>query len=450
MDMKMLIDKIFAEGKKQGINDMEVFYSAGSSLSLKVFQKELDGYSLSESEGLGLRGMYNSKMGYSYTEKVDETSIDLLVKNVKENATVIDSDDEEYIFEGSKEYKKVDTFNPKLEEVEEAEKIKFVKQLEEEAFKIDNRIQSVETCVYGDGYGETIMSNTKGLYLHDKSNIAYTYVVVVAKENEDIKTGMAYRTGNDFSKFNPKEIAEEAVKEALSMLGAKSVKSGDYPVVIRNNAAADLLEAFEGIFSAENVQKNLSLLKGKLNEQIGSEKFTLVDDPFMEGGLASRSFDGEGVASKYKKVVDKGVLKTYFHNLKTAKKDRVETTGNASKSSYKSSVGIAPSNLYVEKGEKTLEEIISSMDKGILITELQGLHSGLNSVSGDFSLAALGYEIKDGKIAKAVEQITVAGNYFELLKNIEETGSDLKFGLPGEAYIGSPSLKIKKLAIAGE
>lgn len=450
MDMKMLIDKIFAEGKKQGINDMEVFYSAGSSLSLKVFQKELDGYSLSESEGLGLRGMYNSKMGYSYTEKVDETSIDLLVKNVKENATVIDSDDEEYIFEGSKEYKKVDTFNPKLEEVEEAEKIKFVKQLEEEAFKIDNRIQSVETCVYGDGYGETIMSNTKGLYLHDKSNIAYTYVVVVAKENEDIKTGMAYRTGNDFSKFNPKEIAEEAVKEALSMLGAKSVKSGDYPVVIRNNAAADLLEAFEGIFSAENVQKNLSLLKGKLNEQIGSEKFTLVDDPFMEGGLASRSFDGEGVASKYKKVVDKGVLKTYFHNLKTAKKDGVETTGNASKSSYKSSVGIAPSNLYVEKGEKTLEEIISSMDKGILITELQGLHSGLNSVSGDFSLAALGYEIKDGKIAKAVEQITVAGNYFELLKNIEETGSDLKFGLPGEAYIGSPSLKIKKLAIAGE
>jgi PmbA protein len=450
MDMKMLIDKIFAEGKKQNIQDMEVFYSAGSSLSLKVFQKELDGYSLSESEGLGLRGMYNGKMGYSYTEKVDETSIDLLVKNVRENATVIDSDDEEYIFEGSKEYKKVDTFNPKLEEVEEAEKIKFVKQLEEEAFKIDNRIQSVETCVYGDGYGETIMSNTKGLYLHDKSNIAYTYVVVVAKENDDIKTGMAYRTGNDFSKFNPKDIAEEAVKEALSMLGAKSVKSGDYPVVIRNNAAADLLEAFEGIFSAENVQKNLSLLKGKLNEQIGSEKFSLVDDPFMEGGLASRSFDGEGVASKFKKVVDKGVLKTYFHNLKTAKKDGVETTGNASKGSYKSSVGIAPSNLYVEKGEKTLEEMISDMDKGILITELQGLHSGLNSVSGDFSLAALGYEIKDGKISKPVEQITVAGNYFELLKNIEETGSDLKFGLPGEAYIGSPSLKIKKLAIAGE
>lgn len=450
MDIKPLIEKIFQKGKEQGLGDMEVYYSAGSSLSLKVFQKELDGYSLSESEGLSLRGVYNGKMGYSYTEKVDESSIDLLVKNVVENAMVIDSDDEEYIFEGSKEYKKVDTFNPSLDEVLEQEKIKFVKQLEEEAAKIDKRVTSVETCVYGDGYGETVMSNTKGLYLHDKSNIAYTYVVVVAKEGEDIKTGMAYRSGNDFSKFNAKEIAEEAVKEAVALLGAKSVKSGDYPIVIRNNASADLLEAFSGIFSAESVQKDLSLLKGKLNQQIGSDKFTLIDDPFMEDGLASRSFDGEGVACKYKKVVDKGVLKTYFHNLKTSKKDGIETTGNASKGSYKASIGIAPSNFYIEKGERSLEEIIADMDQGIMITELQGLHSGLNSISGDFSLAALGFAIKDGKIAGAVEQITVAGNYFEMLKNIEEVGSDLKFGLPGEAYIGSPSIKIKKLAVAGE
>lgn len=450
MDIRPLVEKIFQKGKAAGIGDMEVYYSAGSSLSLKVFQKELDGYSLSESEGLSLRGVYNGKMGYSYTEKVDDTSIDLLVKNVVENAMVIDSDDEEFIFEGSKEYKKIDTFNTSLDELSETEKINFVKQLEEEAYKIDKRISSVETCVYGDGYGEIIMSNTKGLYLHDKSNIAYTYIVVVAKDGNDIKTGMAYRTGNDFSKFNAKEIAEEAVKEALSLLGARSVKSGDYSVVIRNNAAADLLEAFTGIFSAESVQKDLSLLKGKLNEQIASEKFTLVDDPFMEDGLASKSFDGEGVACKYKKVIDKGVLKTYFHNLKTAKKDDIETTGNASKGSYKSSIGLSPSNFYVEKGEKSLDEILSGMDKGIMITELQGLHSGLNSISGDFSLAALGYEIKEGKVSNPVEQITVAGNYFEMLKNIEEVGSDLKFGLPGEAYIGSPSLKIKKLAIAGE
>lgn len=448
--MKLLIDKIFQKGRESGLKDMEVYYSAGSSLSLKVFKEELDGYSLSQSEGLSLRGLYKGKMGYSYTEKVDETSIEQLVKDVAENATVIDSEDEEIIFEGSKEYKKVDSFNPALASVKEEAKIQFVKNLEAQAFKLDKRIESVEACVYGDGYGETIMSNTKGLYLEEKSNIAYTYIVVVAKEGEDIKTGMAYRTGNDFEKFNAHEIAKEAVDEALALLGARSVKSGDYKVIIRNSAAADLLEAFTGIFSAEAVQKNLSLLKGKIDEKIASDKFTLIDDPYMEGGLASKSFDGEGVACKYKKVIDKGVLKTYFHNLKTAKKDGIETTGNASKGSYKSSINISPSNFYVEKGERSLEEMIASVEKGIMITELQGLHSGLNSVSGDFSLAALGYLIEGGKISRPVEQITVAGNYFQMLQNIEETGSDLKFGLPGEAYIGSPSLKITKLAIAGE
>jgi len=450
MDMKSMIEKLFAEGKKQGMEDMEIYYGGGNSLTLKVFQKELDGYSLSESEGLSFRGVYNGKMGYSYTEKVDETSIELLVKGAIENAQIIDSEDVELIFEGSKEYREVNNFNESLVNVQEADKIKFVKELESECFKIDNRITTVETCVYGDGYGETVMSNTKGLYLNEKSNIAYTYVVVVAKESDDIKTGFAYRTGNDFSKFNPKELAEEAVKEALSQLGASSIKSGDYTIVLKNNASADMLDSFTGIFSAENVQKDLSLLKGKLNEKIGSDKFTLVDDPFMEGGLSSKSFDGEGVACKYKKVIDNGVLKTYLHNLKTAKKDGVETTGNASKSSYKSPIDISPSNFYIDKGDKSFDEIISSIKKGILITELQGLHSGLNTISGDFSLAALGFEIENGKIKRPVEQITVAGNYFEMIKNIEEVGTDLKFGLPGEAYIGSPSLKIKKLSISGE
>jgi len=450
VDIKALIDKIFEKGRASGLEDMEVYYSAGTSLTLKVFQKELETYNLSEGEGLSLRGVYRGKMGYSYTEKADESSIDRLVKDVIENATIIDSDDEEVIFEGSKEYKKVDSFNPSLSEVREEEKIEFVKKLEEEAFNLDDRIVSVQSCVYGDGSGETIMSNTKGLYLRDKSNIAYTYISVVAKEGEDIKTGLAYRTGNDFNKFDAKEIAREAVEEALALLGASPVKSGDYKVIIRNSAAADLLEAFTGIFSAEAVQKNLSLLKGKLNEKIASSVFTLVDDPYMEGGLASRSFDGEGVACKYKKVIDKGVLKTYLHNLKTAKKDGVETTGNAGKDSYKSSIGISPSNFYVEKGERNLNDMIADTDKGILITELQGLHSGLNSISGDFSLAALGFLIEEGKISRPVDQITVAGNYFEMLKNIEEIGSDLKFGLPGAAYIGSPSLKIKKLSIAGE
>lgn len=450
MDKNMLIQKILEAGKNAGILDMEVYISSGRQFSLKIFNKEIDSYSVAESEGLSFRGIYNNQMGYSYTEKVDETSIDILIKEAIENAEIIDSDDEEYIFEGSKEYKEVNNFFPKLEEVEETQKIAFAKQLEEEAFKIDDRIVKVQYCVYGDGYGETIITNTKGLNLSDKGNIAYTYVVVVAKENDDIKTGMSYKVANDFSLFNAKEIAKEAVEEAISLLGASSIKSGQYPIVLKNNAATDLLESFSGIFSAESVQKDLSLLKGKLNQKIANEKLTLIDDPFMKEGMASKSFDGEGVACKYKKIIENGILKTYFHNLKTSKKDGVETTGNASKGSYKASIGISPSNMYIEKGTINRDDMIKSMDKGIMITNLEGLHAGLDAVSGDFSLSASGFEIENGKIKRPVNQITVAGNFFDMINDIEEISNDLKFGLPGESYIGSPSLKIKKLAIAGE
>ncbi len=450
MNKSDLIQKIFESGKNAGMTDMEAHISSGRNLSLKVFNKEIDKYSVSESEGLSFRGLYKGKMGYSYTEKVDETSIDIIIKEAVENAEIIDSDDEEYIFEGSNKYEEVNNYYPALEKVNETQKIEFTKKLEEEALKLDSRVAAVQECAYGDGYGETIMKNTKGLELQDKNNVAFAYIYVLVREGEDSKSGFSYKVTNDFESFNAAEMAEEAVNEALSLLGAKSIKSGEYKVILRNNTAADLLESFAGIFSAEKVQKDLSLLKGKINEEIACNKLTIIDDPFMKEGMASNSFDGEGVACKYKRIIDKGILKTYLHNLKTAKKDGVESTGNASKSSYKASVGVFPTNMYIEKGDKTLDEMISTIDKGILIVDLQGLHAGLNSVSGDFSLAASGYEIENGKIKRPINQITVAGNFFEVIKNIEEIGNDLKFGLPSNAYIGSPSLKIKSLSIAGE
>jgi len=449
-DFNELKTKIFNKAKEVGIEDLEIYYSQGRDLSIKVFQKEIDGYKLAEAEGLGLRGKYNQEMGYSYTEKVDETSLDFLVENLIENAKNIDREDKEEIFEGAKEYKKVNNFNNNLEKIEETDKINFVKNLEDEALRIDDRIKSIQECVYGDGFSETIISNTKGLNLKDKSNLAYTYVGVVAKEGKDIQSGFAYKVTNDFKELNFKDIANEAVEEAISKLGAKSIKSGKYPIVLRNNAAAEILEAFSSVFSAERVQKNLSLLKDKLHEKIASEIITLVDNPYMDKGYASSAFDSEGVPTKEKNIIEKGVLNTYLHNLKTALKDGVDSTGNASRSSYKSSIGISPTNMYIEPGEKKLDALINGVEEGLMITDVQGLHAGLNPISGDFSLSAQGFLIQKGEIKEPVNQITISGNFLEMLKNVEEVGKDLRFGLPSNAYIGSPSLKIKNLDVAGE
>jgi PmbA protein len=442
--------KVMKYGKSKGFTDMEIYYSSGSNLSIKVFEQKIDNYSLSQSEGVSFRGLYNNKMGYSYTEKIDDTSVKFLVDEALGNAEIIDTDDEEQIFGGSSEYVKIDNYNPSLEDVKEEDKIALTLKMEEEAKKLDPRIESIQYCVYGDGSDEMNLENSKGLNLEDRSNAAFAYIGVVAKENEDIKTGFGYKVTNDFSELNPGEIAKEAVEEAISMLGAETVESGNYKVILRNNAAADLIDAFSGIFSAERVQKDLSLLKGKLNEKIAIEKLTLVDNPHLKDGFASSSFDGEGHATFRKNIIENGVLKTYMHNLKTAEKDGVESTGNASRGSYKASIGISPSNLHVKKGNVSLDKMIEEMDSGILIIDLQGLHSGLNSLSGDFSLSCYGYMVEDGKRTRPVNQITVSGNFFDMINNIEEIGSDLRFGLPSDAYIGSPSIKIDSLSIAGK
>lgn len=438
---------LFESGKSAGFEDMEVYYQKNKSFNVKIFESEIISYSISEQEGLSFRGLFDKKMGYAYTEKVDESSVEMLIKEARVNAEIIDSDDEEFIFEGSKEYKEVNSYNEELENIPTEKKIELAFALEKATRELDPRVDTVDPCMYSESFSESIIVNSKGLELEDRSNVAFLYVGVKVKEDEDIKTSGGYKITNDFNEFDVTEIAKEAVDEALATLGAKPTGSGDTKIVLRNDVSADLLESFTSIFSAEAVQKDLSRLKGKLETKIANELITIVDDPFRENGIASTGFDSEGVATNYKKLIDKGVLKTFLHSLKTAKKDGVEPTGNGFKG-YKSSISIGPTNMYIEPSEISFEDMISDIDSGLLVTEVQGLHSGLNSISGDFSLSAYGFLIENGKIGRPVNQVTIAGNYFDMLNEVEAIASDLKFGLPGA--IGSPSLKIKKLSVAGE
>ncbi len=450
MTYQEFADKVLEYGKNKGLTDMEVYFSNQKSLNISIYAEEIDNFSLSVSGGVGFRTRYNQQMGYSYAEKIDSSSIPVLVEEAIENALIMDKEDEELLLEEKLPYQEVISYNPGLEEITETEKIEIAKAMEVEAKKLDSRIQSVQYCVYGEGAGDVSLFNSKGLSLKDKSNVAYAYVGVIARENEDAKTGMAFRISNDFSELDSKAIAKEAVDQAISMLGADSIESGLYPVVLENVAAANLLEAFTSIFSAEMVQKNLSLLKGKLGQSIGADRLTIVDDPHRLNGAASTGFDGEGYPTKKLELVTNGVLNTYLHNLKTALKDGVNSTGHASRGSYKSSIGISPTNLYIQEGQHTCDDILATIDKGLMIIDLQGLHSGLNPVSGDFSLSCYGYLIENGKKSKPINQITVSGNILTLFNDIEMIGNDLKFGLPSGSFVGSPTLKIKSLAIAGK
>ncbi len=446
MEFLVFKDLLFKKAIEAGFNECEVYYSNGESISISAYEGEVEKYNLSKSFGLSFRGKINEKMGYSYTEILDEAAIDMLINNAKNSANLIENNDAQFIYEGDKEYSKVKTYSKELENIDPSKMIELVLDLEKETKSYD-KVVNLNGCKISYSSSNYGIYNTKGLELTNNKNILTSYVVAVVEDEHDKNDGVGYVVASSIDEVIPSKIAKQGVKEALSKLGGKSVKSGNYKTIIYNEAMVSLLETFAGIFSADAAQKGLSLLKDKEDEIIASEVVTIIDDPLLDDGLASTPFDDEGVATYTKELISNGKLTTLLHNLKTANKAGVKSTGNGFKSSYSSSVSISASNLYLKKGNKLLEELMKEIDEGIMITDLAGLHSGANSVSGDFSLAAKGFYIKDGKKSFPVEQITVAGNYFELLKNISEVGNDLIFPM---SSVGSPSVIVKGLSIAGE
>lgn len=438
---------LFREAEKNGFTEVELYFEKKEVFGCKVYKGEIDQYEIAEDGGLSFRGKIDGKMGYAYTEKLDEASIPFLIRNAKENAEILNADEAEEIFAGSSHYEQGDFFSEDLEEVSIAEKIEFVKEVERELLALDPRIQPTDYCLIRNESVVRTLSNNKGLNVSDRLNFLYSYLEAIVKDGEEIKTAFEFQVTKDFKELNARELAKKAAEQALSQLGSKSIESKNYPVLLRNDAAANLLAVYSANFSAEETQAGKSPLKDKGGLSIASSKVTIVDDPLLEGGLGCRTFDSEGVATSKLTVVESGVLQNLLHNQKTAKKAGTETTGHAFKQSYKSAVKVGPSNFYIEPASKDLDELLGGMEEGVLITELSGLHSGTNTVSGDFSVAANGFYVKDGKVQYPVNLMTIAGNFYDMLAGVEEVGSDLIFPL---MHIGSPSILVKSLSVTVE
>ncbi len=447
MDFNSFKDQLLKEAKNLGFEECEIYYSDSESLSLNIYEGEVEKYKLNNSFGLSFRGKINGKMGYSYTEILDEEAITTLITNAKDAALSIENDDIQFIYEGDKEYKKIDSFKKELENVKPDELISLALDMEKECKKQCEKVVSFQGC--GIGYGKSTYGiiNSKGLNLKNSTNSLTAYVVPIVEENNQKYDGTGYVLAKKIDDIKPEELAKQGLEEALSKIGGRSIQSGKYKIIVFNEAMVSLLGTFSGIFNAEQAQKGLSLLKGKEGEVIASDIVTLIDDPHLEDGLATTAFDDEGVATYKKEIITNGKLNTLLYNLKTAHKAGVKSTGNGFKSSYASTIGVSSTNFYIKPGKKSFEELCKHVNNGVIITDFAGLHSGASAVTGDFSLAAKGFMVEDGKKSFPVEQITVAGNFFSLLKDIEEIGSDLKFPM---SSIGCPSVVVRELSVAGK
>ena len=444
--IKAFKDKLFAAAKAKGFTDCEIFLGGRDSFTVQVLKGEISEYKNASAMGLSFRGTIKGKVGYASTERIADDVIDFLVDNAAGNAEIIESADMEELFPGDKAYAEVKTYEAALENVPVEDKIKKALAMEKAAFDTDSRVKGVDYNAVSTVSGYTFIANSLGLDIFRRSNGAFGYAMARVEQDGQFKSALDVWAGHNWNDFNPETVGKTAVGDAIKLLGAKPAPTGKYDAILDRDQASALLGVFWSALSADRVHKGFSLFKGKLGTKVAADHITVRDDALLDLKNGSKAFDDEGVATSNNVIIEKGILKTYLHNTKTAKKDGVKPTGNGAKQSYAAPLDIQPNNLYIQPTKTTKEELIKEMGNGIIITDLAGLHAGANPTSGDFSLLAGGFLVENGALSKPVEQITIAGNFFDLLTNIVKAGDDLDLN---RTNIAAPSLWVKGISVSG-
>ncbi len=447
MDFNTFKQKTFEIALEMGCEAAELYTQKSSQTSADVLNGQLKAFEASNASGANLRVIVGTKCGYAYTEEF--SSPESLVKSAMDNAKIVESTDENPM-QGKMQYEEFEKPPCPAQNMNEQELINTALKLEEYAKNADERFSRVGDCAAQKQAKSIGIYNTLGLDAQYEINTCNVYLAPILKQGEEVKAGTAWYRNAEFN--NLEQCAKEGTQKAAEQFNASSVKSGKYKIMLQNETAALFLSVFAGVFSAENAQKKLSLLQGKEGEKIAASNVSIIDDPFNL--TAPRPFDKEGTPSQITNVVENGTLKTLLYDLKTAKKQGVLSTSNAGRAGVMGALRVMPSNLYLQGGNCTKQKLIEQMQNGLIITDLAGTHSGASAVSGDFSLLAGGLLVENGKIVRAVDQITIAGNFFTVLKNIEGIADDMYFDYDAfggtDVSIGSASFIISELAVSGD
>ena len=447
MNFDVLKNTLVAALSEAGLTEYEIYYMSDESISVETLNKEVNSFSSSTSGGLCLRVAIDGKMGYASTELMTEAEMKELPERAKANAFATEKPDTVGIYAGSDEYEELKI--KKADLLSAAELKAYALKTGEALFAKDPAVKE-GTSSRAISAGTTVrLFNSHGVDLSLDCGInALIGEAVVGVDGENQQD---YSFKNLTGEDTVNEVVDEAVGDALSKIGAGFVDSGKYNVIISGNQMRSLLSVFSNAFSAKAVMDGMSRLKGLEGEKIAADIVTITDDPQREGNAVGTNFDAEGVATHRKSVVDAGVLKTFLHNRETALAMGKETTANASKAGYSSPIGIRPYSFAIEPGDKTQDELFAMAGDGIYITSFGGLHAGANPVSGDFSLQSAGFMIRDGKKCEAVKSFTLAGNFFDLLKNIAALGDKLERGVAtGFTGFCSPDVFVPEMSVAGK
>jgi PmbA protein len=321
-------------------------------------------------------------------------------------------------------------------------------ELESLTLSRDKRISRVESAVYADAISRVAVANTSGLSGSYTSSECYCYVFPIAQEGDELQTGFSFDLGVKPSDLDLAAVAEDASERTLCLLGSRSMPTRRSTLILDSFVAAEFLGLLASALSAEAVLKGRSFLAGRVGEEIANPMVTVIDDGLLKGAPSTAPFDDEGVPSRRKELISGGVLKGYLHNTYTASRAGTGSTGNASRESFRERPRVGASNIFLEPGRGSREDILRRVGEGVLVLQVVGAHAGANPVSGEISLGALGLEVKGGEPVQPLREITLAGKALDFLRDLVAVGEDLRF-LPFEGSLGAPTLAIENVMISG-
>lgn len=446
MQIQEIAEYVLQEAKKCGADEADVLISQSTVTRIKVRLGKIEELRQSTPKALGLRFFKNKRKALTYTSDLRPESLRKLVRKTSEIATVSSQDeyaglpDENLL--GTAQAN-LDLYDPTLSRLSTENKIALITQLESLGLKQDPLITNSEGANWSDTRGNFVLANSRGFSGSQEFSSCSLSLSLLAEKDNVKQSDYWYSTARHFTQLEPIEaIAREAAQRTIRKIGAVKPKTKTLPVVFDPQAGRDLLSILAATVVGSAIYRKSSFLIGKLGTKIATDQFNLVDDSLLPSGLGSRYFDGEGLPARKNIICENGVLQKYLCDTYFARKLGLPPTGSASRGAS-SEPSPSVTNLYLTPGTFNPEEIISSVQEGIYLTDVHWV--GINYVTGDYSRGAEGFWIENGKITYPIQEFTIASNVLTMLQSIEMIGNDLKF----RDTINAPTLKISSMTVSG-
>jgi PmbA protein len=436
-----------ASRKLEQINPdhFEIYFQRKTQTKIDSKNQQVDSLSRAEDVGLAIRVIKDRRMGFSFTTSLDADAISRAAESALEIASLMPEDEFVGLQSfGSFVYPDVDSLDAKGLQSPLQAKIDLALQLEAECRSADSRITGIRAASLNEVLYEIRMIDSQGEEIHHQSTLYSASITCKAEQGGDSQSAGEFGFSNYLDNLNVKAVGKQAAQWATELLLAGNAPTMICPAILRNSVVADLVDFISASFSAEQIDKGRSMLAGKSGQHVFSDQITLIDDGLLAGGLATQPFDAEGTPTKKTTLVDGGFIAGELYDRYYARKLGKESTGNAGRG-IKSTPSIGPTNIYMQKGRRTAPKLLDGISRGILITDLMGIHTA-NPVTGDFSLGASGILIENGNLTKPVRGFAVAGNVLEIFRRVTDVGDDLRFF----GNVGAPSVRISEISVGGK